>query len=463
MTMNPFSTELFRNLPEEGLTTLYQNPRIHLPFDPKDLAMFVDRRSGVPLRGLPYHHRSADLGVSTLIHEKRPSGDNVFLQFDVKGCGFLFPETHESKKVGVKAGDLAGSPDAHLFPDAPETPWGYDSLGLMDERTAMRTLENIEKTAKLGMRTEGVVGVYRTDKIFLDGKEVSVASYKKEAIQRIRTLAREIDDSERAEEYVEMTKDIQEMFDPVIFVRVMRSIFRLRDFRDASPEQKQAMLTEACQNVNYEQQALGMPERFEVQTPEGTEKFFKFIFQWHAKNAGLMHHGGLTHLFLHMGNLSLAGEIVDLDSLQPMLKKIVYRGKPDQKNTWDEKQKDIHPIFTTTPQGGVCVNPDTAPYRTIDPRFGLPKCMVKDMRDICFSIRLLMHEDWVKQPEKQAIHHRISEQVITAYRAGLGDRSPLEAVGISLDQIMHGFRLIAEQIIDEDKKMSPIEEDETTV
>ncbi len=460
---NPFATERFRNLPEEGLTQIYRNPRIKLPFDPKDLALFLDRKNGkVSLRSLPYHHRSADLGISTIIREKDKMRSNVYCQFDVKGGGFLFPESHESKKVGVTAGDLADSPEAYLFPDSPETPWGYDALGLFDERMAQGTIKRADQLSALGMRTEAVVAMYRTDRIFLNGTEVPIKDFKQEAIERIRALAKEAESVEEKDRYRHMVKDIHEMFDPVVMVRVMRSVFRLRDFTDGTREQQLAMLEEACQNVNYEQATLGLLNRFNVKTSEGREAFLEFIANWYGKNAGILHGEGFVHIFLHRGNLTLAGEIVDLDSVHPMLKRIVFHGKPENKSRWMSEQQIDQPFTKATNEGCVIINPDVGLHRQPDERFRLPKCFVKDIRDLCFSLRMVLKEDWFKEQKNTQIRKRISQGLIKGYLDGLNQQSPLQAIGISREQMIEAFEAIANEVVRDGKNMSPIPPDEET-
>lgn len=457
---NPFVAERFRNLPEEGLTEIYHNPRIKLPFDPKDLALFLDRENGtVALRGLPYHHRSADLGVSTIIHEEDKKRRNVYCQFDIKGGGFVFPEFHESKKMGVEAGDLAGYPEAHLYPDSPETPWGYDALGLFDERMANGAIKRADQLSAAGMRTEGIAGVYRTDRIFLNGKEVPVKDFKHEAIERMRALAKDTKSLEEKEKYRELAQNVRDMFDPVVMIRVMRSVFRVRDFSDASLEQKEAMLDEACRNVNYEHEALGLPERFTVKTPEGLENFLAYISRWYGRNTGIMHAEGFVHTFLHMGNLTLAGEVVDLDSVQPMLKRSVFRGKPENKAAWIEEQAN-ESFFRETEEGCVFINPDVGLHRKPDDRFGLPKCLVKDMRDVCFSIRMMLKDDWLKERGNKQMRQRIAQQLIEGYIDGFDQRSPFEAVGVPRERIAAAFREIAAEVVRDGKKMSPIPPDE---
>lgn len=81
------------------------------------------------------------------------------------------------------------------------------------------------------------------------------------------------------------------------------------------------------------------------------------------------------HEFLHMGDLTLAREVVDLDSVQSVVKN--GKGK--------EKLFESEPFFTRNPKGYAYINPDIGLHRLPDERFELPKCLIKDLRDACFS------------------------------------------------------------------------------
>lgn len=453
-----FRSEKFSRLPAESLTELYRNKRMELPFDPKSLVVFLDREHGaVNLRVLPYHHRSADTGTTDVIRERRKVAEHVYSQIDLKGVGFLFPESHESKKDSIRKGMLAGYPEAFLIPGSSEEPWGYNSLGLMDERMAMATMKTAEELSEAGLRVEGIAAIYRLAEIRIEGEPTSVADFKTSTAREWRRQARKMG-STKAEEYRTMAKDVEEKFDPVVMVRAMRSVFRLRDLRDAVDEEEaRLMIEEACGNLNTEMRERGQPERFDASSGKGRGEWLKFISSWHARNAGLLHARGRSHLFLHMGNLSLAGEVVDLDSIAPYVKQKTFRGEPGEKESWLNKfRKD--PLFHETENG--CVVSAIPLMREPDPRFGLPKPIIKDIRDLCFSMRQVL-----KGPMKTMFSDRVNttalaEAMTNAYADALGGGSSCAEWGLDTERLKAVFAEIASEVVGQGEYYAPIELEE---
>lgn len=463
---NPFRQEYFKNIPDKQIERIYKNPRLKLPFDPKDLVMFLDRGvEGTPeektprLRTIPYHHRSADLGITTPIHERFPSKDgepgmhHVYTQFDIKGSGFVYPEEHESKKHGMEAGELAGSPEAVFVPESVETPMGYDILGLLDAGMVQNTVERARFLASKGMRTEAVAGVYDINVIRMNGKDISVKEFKKQAIEILDEQAKELvkgyddEELETLHEKIESLKS-EDGFNPVIEVRCMRSVLRLRDLKDASDSDKMELIKEAIKSLNIEMQYLGEEIRFDAETLEGRKKWLEFVTFWIGKNTGIMHGTGLIHMFLHMGNLTLAGEVIDLDSVQPVLKK----GKGSGSSYKDQ------PFYNKTEDGYAYIDVGAGEHRKPDDRFGLPKCLVKDIRDACFSFRMLIK----KMPEfkDEALRIKLTKKMIDGYIDGFGNMEPYEDVGVTRHKLIHVMRQIADEVIGKGMYYAPIPTDD---
>jgi hypothetical protein len=462
---NPFAREIFRNLPDRDVEEIYRNPDLKLPFDPKDLVMFVDRGASDTaesrsrrLRILPYHHRSADLGISTVIHERipargtRPSAHNVYVQIDIKGGGFVSPETHESKKHGLQMGELAGSPEAVLQTHSYETASGYDFLGLMDEGMAITTARRAHQLAADGMRTEAVAGLYRIKSLRVEGKEVRLKDFLAEARRQLEALADEAKrqgDEELRREYLAKISDLKspDGFRPVVEVRLMRSVLRLRDFLDADPGLRQEMLDEACRCLNIEQQTLGFDQRFEAKSPEGRRAWLAFMVGAIGKNLGILHRHGLVHMFLHMGNLTLAGEIVDLDSVQPVVK----RGKGGGEGKTGE------PFFSKYDGGYAYIDSAVGEHRLPDGRWGIPRCVLKDFRDASFSFRKILKE--IPELGGADIRRELAEEMVREYVAGLGSDEPFADIGITRERLEQVLKEVVEIQIANGRRIPPIPTD----
>lgn len=456
---NPFETHRFRSLPKEAVELVYRNPRIQLPFDPEDVAVFLDREHGdLSLRTLGYHHRSADLGVTTPIRERNRE-NAVYTQIDLKGIGFLYPESHESKKDDAPAGSFSGYPEAVITHNK-ETSWGYDGLGLMDARLALRAASLAHDLSAAGMRTEAFAAVMKTKKVFIGGDEVDVDRLRAEAVARWKEELRATDDPFQKEELRAKIKDVREAYEPAIAVRLVRSVLRLRDLKDADPMMAKAMMLDACQSLNVEMEALGSSERFDVSTEAGLQHWAEFVSGWFARNVGIMHGRGQIHQFLHMGNLTLAGEVVDLDSVASGIGKVRYQGLPEVKAAWDAKKSSELPFFRAVPQGGYYVGEQAGHHRGPDDRFGLPKCIVKDLRDVAFSMRMFLKEvpERVHASWKPDVS-RIATSMVQAYLEGYGGGKGFEAVGVSRERISAVFEEMCREVVERGKRYPPIPPD----
>lgn len=458
-----FLTETFSN-PEGPIRPLYRNPHVRLPFDPKELVMFVHRdapvsEEGTPLppqlRVLPYHHRSADFGVSYVMHERIPSSDadhpevdNVFCQIDLKGGGFLFPEGYESKKDRLPLGSFSGASEAALVSHSMETVARYNVLGLLDDHMATSVIQTAERLAAAGMRTEAIAGVYYLPSIRVEGKEVPIEEWKHRLETQFDSLiaeARARGDEAEASDLEYKKEDLDEEFNPVEAVRLMRSVFRWRDVVEARSETEQnEMLSEACKNLNLEAQELGQRAGFEVETAGGKQRWMNFITRWVGKNMGILHREGLIHTFLHMGNLTLAGEVVDLDSVQNVVSTKRIAGAKQQ------------PFATKVGETGgkyAYIDPAIGRHRLPDSEFGLPKCLLKDLRDGCFSVRAFLREVRKFQDVDRAPLVKAMQE---GYDEGFGNGEPFQAIGISRDRLCEVLNQLAERIIGRKEYYAPV-------
>lgn len=142
-------------------------------------------------------------------------------------------------------------------------------------------------------------------------------------------------------------------FEPTVLVRAMKMSERIWDLPNLStPEMHELVLT-AVQMHNfdltrrekdgsYDPRLHGGPIDASVSTQEQVDQFMLDVLPRRiGRNVGLMHKLGVTHHYLHPGNITLMGEIVDLDS--PTGHAVLGYG-PDA--TMKERIGDIRMFFT---------------------------------------------------------------------------------------------------------------------
>lgn len=448
-------TSTFERLPREALELLYENPnwkkaiaaeQINL----EDSIVFLHPDGSLELRTINQHHRSVDIPLKKpLSPTSIPTQQaRTFCYFDVKGVGFIHPETHASKKDSIEAGALRDYPEAYIISGSQETPWGYDALGLFDERMALTSVKKAEELADLGMRTEELVALYRINRLFVGGKEVTVKSFitesrgrlideSKRVRERFQSLSKHLKANRTEKKQLELesalqdhqvlvegARDITKNFQPVIGIRLMRSVFRVRDFRDASNNHEaKLILDEAMDRLNQEALAIGEePPGFCLEQPEKRELFIRFICYWYGKNLGILQGSGRSHQFLHMGNLTLAGEIVDLDSVAKVLR---------------------------TRKDRVYLAEGANNFRATHPRFLIPNCLIKDIRDMVISIKKLLKK--FKDIGYPIPDKRVACQAfIDGFTNGFGEQEPFTGIGISGARMKDIARtIVTEAIIDQ--------------
>lgn len=263
----------------------------------------------------------------------------------------------------------------------------------------------------------------------------------------------------RASKEPEMARDLMENFEPILAVRAMRSVFRLRDLSDAtSLTEANAMLEESCANLNHEAAQQERPERFNPKTPEGRDRWLKFIAYWTGKNVGIIHREGMAHLFLHMGNISLAGEVVDLDSVSPVLQRRRYQARPQ-----DRERHKNEPFYHPTPEGCVFISENMGRHQMPDDLYGLPKCLTKDFRDSCFSFYLMLRRGLTRvMGFDRTDNLAVAREMIRGYEEGIGDAEPFAEIGITNARLRKVFAAFAENSVGRGMHYDPIPPDPIT-
>ncbi len=215
------------------------------------------------------------------------------------------------------------------------------------------------------------------------------------------------------------------------------------------------MMEESCANLNHEAEQQHRPERFNPKTPEGRDRWIKFIAYWTGKNAGIIHREGLAHLFLHMGNISLAGEVVDLDSVGPVIQRRRYEKRPQDR----ERHKNA-PFYHETPNGCAFISDEMGRHQMPDERYHLPKCITKDFRDSCFSLRMMLHKGFSRVIKGDFLDSRaVAREMIRGYREGLGDAEPFADIGVTNARLKEVFTTIANEVVGRGAYYEPIPPD----
>ncbi len=413
---------------------------------------FLDPKGGLELRVVDFHHRSVDQTMAHPVNYKAGEARHILWRIDAKGVGFIKPETYVSNKHDIKPGDLAGYPEVHMSPYCRETPWGYDSLGLFDERMAGTTVKKAEELSRLGMRVETFAAYYRLNTVHVGGETITVKELKRRTIEDFKEQAKEVravaanarrngaspEEVEtikaRAKRLLEHEQDLRQNFEPVIAIRLMRSVFRIRDLQDGTRDQKRIMIEEAVAALQAESRLLhGVESPIRLDTMEGCDAYLKQLADWFGQGLGVLFRTGQSHIFLHMGNLSLAGEIVDLDSVTKVMRTRLGKGYLG----------DGANVYTTT-----------------HPEYGIPNCLVKDMRDLCFSNRNLRKSFLGMNYATTGNSRKLMADALKAgFARGIGEEEPYALIGVSNQKLQEVFAAIVQRIIVGGESMPPIAPD----
>lgn len=446
----------FREITQHEVEPRYQNKTAMkaieaIGVDPKSLLCFYDQTNGaLELRTIDFHHRSVDRKAPSPITIKhRGQEPSVFASFDIKGAGFIRPETHESKKEGIEKGSLAAYPEVYPIRGSTEFEWGYDVLGLMDWRVAQNAIEQTKRFNSAGMRTEEYAAVYSLNTIHVGGESLSLKKFVQRTAEEWRiesgtiptvtllkqqaklkeslVFAKQEDDVARIAEIEsilesireklalrEMAKDMKEGFEPVMAVRLMRSVFRVRDLYDANrPIESKMMLEEALEAYQLEQRLLKTSTESET-SPLDIERYATLTVGHWSKNLGIMHREGYKHMYLHMGNLTLAGETVDLDSMEKL------------------ERESLGPHY---------------------PLYGdLPHSVAKDIRDLLVSVKKFLSA-LKKHGYQIEDRDAILDSFIKGYQDGLKEAYGIEKVGIAREQILNVIQEQARRAIIEKQEL----------
>ncbi len=271
----------------------------------------------------------SDLDGELISGKRATSRVNYYFSLDMKGCGFVHPENFQSKKDGYFKGYFRGIDKEVITVDSEEYEWKYQVLGLFDSRVIESLIENCELINNHGGRAEEVIKVFYLEEIFYQGKKTSIIELQKRKV-------------------------IPEDFSPVMVLRASRTPHRIKDLWEAKePGRQKEMMQDVFEILNKENELLGIDEKFCLETPESIKSYLlQFCYQI-GRNLGVLQKLGKIMVYFNTGNITLAlGEIVDLDSIAD----------------YDSEEDGAIP----------------------DDIYGIPKSVLKDIRDSLFALNRLI-------------------------------------------------------------------------
>lgn len=159
-------------------------------------------------------------------------------------------------------------------------------------------------------------------------------------------------DSQYQEPNPEVVQEAFAQFEPITLVRAMKMSERIWDLPNLSEEEMHALVLTATKLHNfdikrrekdgsYDPELHGAVIDTSIPTQDQVDQYILDVLPRRiGRNLGLMHKLGVAHHFLHPGNITLMGEIVDLDS--PTGHAVLGFG---QDATMKERVKDIRAFF----------------------------------------------------------------------------------------------------------------------
>ncbi|OGF25282.1 hypothetical protein A2303_03125 [Candidatus Falkowbacteria bacterium RIFOXYB2_FULL_47_14] len=297
-----YSPYKFSNLQEKtgdkkAINIIYQNEKLKLPFKLENLSYFVDPAGETELASHPHHHRAAWLPDTAI----RDDQGNIYFETTIKGLGYLYPESYQSKKDNFYGQDNSDI----TVQRSVEDPWGYKVLGLFDRRNVSSLIENIKKMKQAGLRCEELAGALDLKKVLLGGEPADAAFLKNYLI-----------DEAKKQNFPQKYLDDLKGFEPALLIRVLRDNTRIQDFCSAAIAEKREILTDVFKRLNLENEYAKKETRYDISDPESIKKYLEDFFAQSGKNLAIMQNNGAMMTYLNSGNITLSlGEVVDLDSI----------------------------------------------------------------------------------------------------------------------------------------------------
>jgi len=398
----PLFSKLREKSNQKNFPIVYKNPNIELPLKVEPL--FFDPEGSIELETHPNHHRVCWY-PETAIKDKL---GNIFFVASVKGVGYLYPETYQSKKDNFygKKGDKI------TIHKSKEYGWGYNILGVFDKRNLAPLVENSRELTEAGVRCETIAVAYDLKEILDNGRIINLKDlreYLKKEAENIGLSKKQIEDLNS--------------FESSQLVRLSREAVRIKDFCEAPYDQKREFLERTFKKLNLENELKGKLLRYDLQDSNSLKKYLEDFFQQAAENLAILHNHGKIMCYLNSGNITLSlAEVVDLDSI------ISLTGK----------KLAISPLIANVPEKGI------------------PKGYIKDTRDEIYALGIMFlkgFRDFIEigQSEREKLH----QAFLKAYQKKL-NLYKLENIGVNASNLLEEVKELSAKMILNNQSVSPI-------
>lgn len=409
----PYNFESYERLPEDAVEVMYENERVQLPFDVRKLALFLEPKGGGTKLGVRReHHRSAEI-PEHLVVGLAPSPyafkqkKELFFTVDLKGTGYVFPEGYVSKKERYQG--AVGDPEVVLKRPAVEMAWGYDVLGLMDERLFDEAVKDANLLQHQGARTEAIAAGLRLKKIYYKSELRSVQDLQKEGVLP--------DDPE---------------WRPVLMVRLLKCKSRIRDVVEAAPDVQRAEFEDAFRVLNHEAKIEKRDVQYDTSDPESVKDYLVKFAEWNAQNLAVLHNNGMAHHYLNGHNITLAGEMVDLDSATRVVVESWLEG-------------------THLPQGEA--------HQAWDKEYKIPRVILRDVRDMIYAFRSFLSSIVHTMELPAEVRQEVAGAFQMTYEAALRDDPDVAKLGFPTSRLKDVVRRLLDTMIVRDQRVAPVGSD----
>ncbi|MBI5229776.1 MAG: hypothetical protein HY981_00505 [Candidatus Magasanikbacteria bacterium] len=458
-----FGFERYEEIPEKYIRELYKNPRVQGSFDWHEFLVFIDRirrkktPKSIDALILPRHHRTINFLPAESLIERMTLLDGREVNFhyttiNSKGGGFVVPEHYDDKKEAIYS-DVTPEIAKHKTTDYS---WGYDMLGLMDGRVSWSLVRATNHMQASGARCESIAAVYAIDGIKYEGEWTSIEklrsrtdaeghfvwprAFKKEADEIWSTA-----DSKEERNYLTNLapygRTIGE-YHPVIVIRLQRTPYRIKDF-DKEPDAhiRRQILDHALNVVSWEQKFHDPSfPGLSAEKIDDIEKYLLLMAEWIGRNLGVLQRNGYFMRYFNSGNVTMAGELVDLDSLFSVFKK-------------KKTKRGEEYIFDGSGLAG---------YEGEEAQFHIPKFIYKDIRDAvlaCYKIFTAIKEI-LPAIGLTSLHRRsMGLKFVDSYASALNDGEGMARLVPAIRLVEVVRSLITTRFIDGEKlSRTPIDE-----